>query len=260
VNDASLAGKTAVVTGSTGGGLGAEIARLLCVRGARVVVTGRTKEAGARLVAELTERGGAALYVPADLTRDEDCAALIDGAAAWGDGVDVLVNNAYRGEPTDDGTAWDVALDVWEATFRVNVRAPLLLIRKAAPLMQAAGGGSIVNVSSRVAQRASRRMSAYAASKGALESLTRSVAVDGAKHSIRCNAVSPGSLLGKERDTELPERVREKIEAMHLGPIPTVTEVAEVVVFLASGASSSITGATIAVDAGGTIARAASFR
>jgi NAD(P)-dependent dehydrogenase (short-subunit alcohol dehydrogenase family) len=260
MSEAALAGKTAVVTGSTGGGLGAEIARMLCSRGARVVVTGRNADAGSRLVRELTGGGGSALFVRADLTSDEDCAALIGSAAAWGDGVDVLVNNAYRGEPADDGTAWDVGLDTWEATFRVNVRAPLLLIRQAAPLMRAAGGGAIVNVSSRVARRASRRMAAYAASKGALEALTRSVAVDGAVHSIRCNAVSPGYLLGKERDPELSSRHRELLEAMHLGPIPTVTEVAEVVAFLACDASRSITGATIAVDAGGTIARAASFR
>lgn len=260
MDDGWLAGRTAVVTGSTGGGLGAEIARVLCARGSRVVITGRTREAGTRLADELTGSGGAALYVRADLTSDEDCAALIDSAAEWGGGIDILVNNAYRGEPTDDGTAWEVGLDAWDETLRVNLRAPLLLIRRSVPFMIAAGGGSIVNVSSRVGQRAARRMTAYGASKGALEALTRAVAVDGARHSVRCNAVAPGYLLGKERDSELPERVRVKIEAMHVGPIPTVSEVAEVVAFLASDAARSITGATIAVDAGGTIARAASFR
>jgi NAD(P)-dependent dehydrogenase (short-subunit alcohol dehydrogenase family) len=255
--DQSLHDRTAIITGSTGGGLGAEIARTLHARGARVVVTGRSVDAGERLVKELGER---ARYVRADLTVDEDCVALVEQTAAWSGGPTILVNNAYRGAPTDDGAVWDVDLAAWDATLRVNLRAPMLLARTAVPLMQAAGGGSIVNVSSRVAQRAAPRMSAYAASKGALEAMTRAIAVDGAPLSIRCNAVAPGYLLGKERDPELSDRHLEALENMHIGPIPTVSEVAEVVAFLAGDESRSITGATIAVDAGGTIARARSFR
>jgi NAD(P)-dependent dehydrogenase (short-subunit alcohol dehydrogenase family) len=251
--------RTAVVTGSTGGGLGAEIARTLCMRGAHIVVTGRSADAGAKLVAELSDAGGSALFVRADLSLDDDCAALIEKAHEWTGSVEILINNAYSGAPTADGTAWDVDLAFWDATHRVNLRAPLLLSRAAAPLMRNAGGGSIINVSSRIAQRAAHRMTAYGTSKAALEALTRAIALDGAPWSIRCNAVAPGYLVGKEWDDDLSEHHVLALRAMHVGPIPTVAEVADVVAFLASDASSSLTGATLAVDAGGTIARAASF-
>jgi NAD(P)-dependent dehydrogenase (short-subunit alcohol dehydrogenase family) len=255
----TLHDRTAIVTGATGGGLGEEIARTLSSRGARVVVTGRSADAGHALAAELRAAGRAALFVRADLALEADCAALIEQAHAWGGSLDVLVNNAYL-QPAADGAAWDVAPDVWHEAHRVNLYAPLLLVRGAAPLMRDGRGGSIVNVSSRIAQRSALGMTAYATSKAALEALTRAIAVDGAAWSIRCNAVAPGYLLGKSRDAELSEQRLARLAAMHIGPIPTVAEVADVVAFLASDESRSLTGAVLAVDAGGTIARAASFR
>ena len=246
-----LVGHVALVTGATSG-LGVAIARRLVVEGALVVVTGRHVGRGEAVAAEI----GAA-FLAADLTDEAACATLVDRVAGDHGGLSILVNNAVAAvtaTPIDRITTED-----WEAAFRVNVTAPLWLCRAALPHLRAAGGASIVNVSSRAADRASPGLAAYAASKGALNALTRSLAVEGAPDGIRANTVAPGYVLHDERDADLDDERRARLAAMHLLPLTTADEVAATVAFLAGPDAAAITGALLPVDGGSTAARATSF-
>ena len=158
-----MAGDVAIVTGSTAG-LGKEIARLFAAEGALVVVTGRNRERGEAIAAELRASSGEASFVAADLTVDDDAYALIDAAIARYGALHVLVNNAVSPEIiARDGKAADVSNEVWESMLRVNVLGPAWLLQKAIPQMLEQRRGSIVNISSRTAERASPRLAAPSA-------------------------------------------------------------------------------------------------
>jgi 2-keto-3-deoxy-L-fuconate dehydrogenase len=144
----------------------------------------------------------------------------------------------------------------WEAMLRVNLLGPAWLCRAAIPRMAEAGGGAIVNVSSRAAARGTPRHSAYTASKGALEALTRAIAADHAGQGIRANAVRPGYVLHEQRDAALDPDRRRHLEATQLTRLLTADDVAHAVVFLASRESESITGLVLPVDGGSSTARA----
>jgi NAD(P)-dependent dehydrogenase (short-subunit alcohol dehydrogenase family) len=174
--------------------------------------------------------------------------------------VTVLVNNAVSPEVIErDARLTDVPDDVWESMYRVNVVSAVWLMQEAIPLMQAAGHGSIVNVSSRTAERASPRLASYTASKGAMNALTRSITLDYARSGIRCNTVQPGYILHDERDAELSADRRRYIEDMCLTRPPTAVDVAYAILFLASREAECISGVTLQVDAGSSAARARTF-
>ena len=159
--------------------------------GARVVVTGRNAERGAAAVAAITGAGGDAAFHAADLSDEAACAQLVSATVERFGGVTVLVNNAV-GSTVDetDGPVAQLTTSSWEASLRVNLTAPMWLARTAIPHMVEAGHGSIVNISSRAAERASPGLAAYIASKGGLNALTRSIAVDYAERGVRCNTIS----------------------------------------------------------------------
>jgi NAD(P)-dependent dehydrogenase (short-subunit alcohol dehydrogenase family) len=125
------------------------------------------------------------------------------------------------------------------------------------PGMIEAGHGSIINVSSRASLRAGPGTTAYSASKSALNAITKSIAVDYAKYGVRCNAVAPGFVVGKEKVPELNPQVQERFAKQHLTRLPTVDDVAYAAVFLGSSESGAITGALLPIDGGGSMARAA---
>jgi NAD(P)-dependent dehydrogenase (short-subunit alcohol dehydrogenase family) len=242
----------ALVTGSTAG-LGTVIAHRLAAEGASVVVTGRDAERG-EAVAEAV--GGT--FLAADLNDEAACGALVDEAAEAAGGLTVLVNNAVAsvGTAAVDG----LTTAAWEEAFRVNVTAPMWLCRAAIPHFRKARHGSIVNVSSRAAERASPGLAAYVASKGALNALTRSLAVDYAAEGIRANTVAPGYVLNERRDADLDDDRRARLEAMHLTRLATAEDVAAAVAFLAGPDAETITGILLPVDGGSsTVARATSF-
>jgi NAD(P)-dependent dehydrogenase (short-subunit alcohol dehydrogenase family) len=150
----------------------------------------------------------------------------------------------------------DVSAWAFESVLRVNLVAVATLCRLAIPHMLTAGHGSIVNVSSRAAELATPRLAAYAASKGGLNALTRSITVDFARRGVRCNTVQPGYILHEVRDAELTAERRQRLEEMHLTRLATATDVAYAVLFLASRESEVISGITLPVDGGSTAARA----
>src|ERR1700742_4087775 len=177
-------GKKALVTGGTSG-IGREVAKQLAALGAEVVVSGRDAARGAETVAEVEAGGGKARFVAADLVDFEAIGALAEEAGE----VDILVNNAgiFDFAPTPDETR-----DNFEAMFDVNVRAPYFLTAALAPKMAGRGGGAIVNVSTMVAELGMPGSSAYAATKAALASLTRTWAGEFAGFGVRVNAVTVG--------------------------------------------------------------------
>jgi NAD(P)-dependent dehydrogenase (short-subunit alcohol dehydrogenase family) len=251
-----LAGETALVTGSTAG-IGAAIARRFAAEGATVVVHGRDRERADALAEAIRAEGGTAHTVLGDLATVDPAAIVAQAATAMG-GLTVLVNNAVAGTVDDaDGPAADLTDAAWEASLRVNLTAPMALIRGAIPHMLDAGHGAIVNISSRQAERASRGLTAYVATKSGLNGLTRAVAVDYAHAGIRCNTVSPGYVVNARRDADLSPERRARLEAMHLTRLGAADDVAWAAVYLASRESEFLTGANLPLDGGGSIARGA---
>jgi NAD(P)-dependent dehydrogenase (short-subunit alcohol dehydrogenase family) len=246
-----LDGEVALVTGSTLG-IGAHIARVFAAEGASVVVTGRDTERGKTLVDGLNNK---ALFVAADLAVEESANRLVGAAVEEFGSLTVLVNNAVD-TGTQDGPVTDLSDEAWARILEVNLLAVARLCRAAIPVMARAGHGSIVNVSSRAAQRGTRGLAAYSASKGALEALTRSIAVDHATQGIRCNTVSPGYVLNERRDADITEERRQHLQAMHLTRLGQPLDVAYAALYLASRESEFVTGIVLPVDGGSSTSRA----
>ncbi|MFF4257890.1 SDR family NAD(P)-dependent oxidoreductase [Streptomyces sp. NPDC001663] len=240
-----LSKKRALVTGATGG-IGSETARLLAARGAEVVVSGRDAGRGAATVRSITDAGGRARFVAADLT---DLASLRHLAEAVGD-VDVLVNNAaiFPGAPTVDQD-----VDTFDTALAANFRAPYFLTAALAPAMVAKGTGTIVNVSTMAARIGLPGLSVYSATKAALESLTRTWAAEFSPAGVRVNAVAPGpTRTDMVLDTVGEEGAEQFAKTTVLGRLATPREIAEVILFLATDRSAYLTGAIVAADAGRT--------
>lgn len=249
-----LAGERAVVTGSTAG-IGAEIAAAFAREGAAVVVTGRNATRGGAVVERITAAGGTADFVAADLGDEKACARLIDTAAERLGGLTVLVNNATGGSEGAAPVA-EVRTENWDAVLRLDLSAPMWCARQAIPHMRRAGHGSIVNISSRQAERPSAGLAAYVAAKAGLNGLTRALAVEEAAHGIRCNTISPGYVLNAVRDADLAPEQRETYAAMHLTRLGQAADVAAAAVYLAGPESGFVTGINLALDGGSSIARA----
>ena len=248
-----MQGERALVTGSTAG-IGRAVVAAFGAEGAGVVVTGRNAERGAALVAEIESTGGEAYFVAADLHDEGACAALVETAAARLGGLTVLVNNAAGGDARDSTVA-DMSTEAWDAILRVDLTAPMWCARAAIPHMRAAGHGAIVNISTRQAERASPGLAAYVAAKAGLNGLTRAIAVEEAKHGIRCNTVSPGYVLNDRRDAHLAPDRREALEGMHLTRLGEASDVAHACVYLASRESGFVTGVNLQLDGGSSVAR-----
>ena len=232
----SFAGKRALVTGA-GSGIGAAVARRLAADGAQVIVADLLPEAVA------DELGATAVVLD---VRDEE-----QVAPAMAD-LDVLVNVAGIGSTTN---APETPLEVWESVFAVNARGTFLCCKHAIPGMAARGGGSIVNIASVAGLVGLRNRAAYSASKGAVISLTRALAVDHVDDGIRVNAVAPGTV-DSPWVRRLVEDVGESLDALRarqpLGRLGTPEEIADAVAYLAS--AEFVTGSVLVIDGGLTAA------
>ena len=249
-----LSGERVLVTGSTAG-IGKHIA-LMCAReGAHVAVHGRNRGRGEAVVDAIKSTGGNAVFIAADISDEAACKALVATAAGQLGGLTALVNNAAADAIVNKVLFAEEDSLHWESVLRGTLSTAAWLSREALRHMLKAGHGSIVNISSRQAERASPGMGAYAAAKGGLNALTRAIAVDYGRQGIRCNALSVGYVVNEVRDAGMTPARRAEIEAMHLTRPGVPDDIAYAVVFLISPESEFITGTLIPVDGGATIAR-----
>lgn len=254
-----LANKVALVTGGASG-LGKAIAERLASEGARVVITDVDRVAGAA-----TAAGGSLIFVQQDVCDEKRWIQVVEEVKQRLGRLDILVNNAGILGPMNAISPVDTPLDVWRRIFAVNVEGVFLGCRAAIPAMAAAGGGSIVNISSIAGLRASPYATAYGASKAAVRQLTKSVAQHCAerKLNIRCNSVHPGDVrtplwdkgaeeMAKVRKVPLAEVIEEGRTDSPMGEFTRPEDIAAAVAFLASDESRHITGTKLIVD-GGTV-------
>lgn len=254
-----LAGKTAILSGA-GPGTGRAIALALAQAGAKVTLAARREESFAPIVAELAALGGTAHGVAADVTKAGDRARVVDETLAAFGRVDVLVCNAFAFGRMEPLATADLE-SAWRAPFKVNLFGSLGMAQAVLPAMRAAGGGSIVMVSSLAGRRPEAGMAGYGASKAALMHAVRGLAVEVGPDRVRVNSVVPSHIDGPNlrvyfRMQAEARGVSEDVlyrETAALGVLPHVTtadEVASVVTFFASDMASAVTGQSLDVNCG----------
>ena len=245
--------QSVIVTGA-GSGFGEAIAKRFAREGARVVVSDIDQDSGARVASEITADGGGALFIPADVSADADVQALIEGTREAQERIDVLVNNA--GYSHRQNLTWRITVEEFDAVFAVNVRGVFLGVKYAVPIMIEQGGGVIVNIASIGAIAPRPGVTPYNATKGAVLTLTKGLALEVARHNIRVNAVNPvaadpGFMKTATGLDELSDELRAAlISTIPLGRMAEPRDVAGVVTFLASEDADFLTGTSINVDGG----------
>lgn len=244
--DGALAGKTALVTGA-GSGIGRAIAIAFAHAGAKVGLAGRRRAALDETAAAIASSGGVAHVLPADISKQEDAARLVDEAKSALGRIDVLVNNAGK---SYDALVLRMRWDALEEALAINLKSVFYLSSAAGKVMLAQKGGAIVNVASVVALTGNAGQSAYVAAKAGVIGLTKSLAQEFSSRHIRVNAIAPGFI-----DTEMTHGLPDAVKESYLGRIPlgrfgSPGEVADVALFLASDAAAYVTGQVVTVDGG----------
>lgn len=247
-----LEGKVAVITGGNAG-IGEAVAKRFALEGASVVVTGRRQQELDRVVKTVQQSNGKALAVVGSVTDEMHAQDVVRKAVHSFGRVDVLVNNAGIGDfgkrlhEIDDAT--------WNTIFDINLTGVFRMTRAIVPQMLKQGSGSIVNISSVASLVGIPGLSAYAASKGGLDALTRAVAIDYANDGIRCNVVNP-ALIDTPMAAPLmanPEMLQSLLTQYAIRRAGTPEEVAGMVLYLASEEAKWVTGGTFTIDGGMTV-------
>ncbi|WP_299075660.1 3-hydroxybutyrate dehydrogenase [uncultured Ruegeria sp.] len=254
----TLSGKTAIVTGSNSG-IGLGVARELAKAGADVVLNSFTdRDEDHALAAEIAaETSTNTRYIKADMSKGDECRALIETAGA----CDILVNNAgiQHVSPIDQ-----FPVDKWDAIIAINMSSTFHTTAAALPMMRSAGWGRIVNIASAHGLTASPFKSAYVAAKHGVVGMTKSVALETAREPITCNAICPGYVLTPLVEAQIPDTMKEydmsredviknvMLERQPSKEFATVEQLGGTAIFLCSDAAAQITGTTISVDGGWT--------
>jgi NAD(P)-dependent dehydrogenase (short-subunit alcohol dehydrogenase family) len=254
-----LAGASAVVSG-VGPGLGRSISLAFAREGASVALGARTTSTLERVAAEITADGGRAVWRRTDITNDGDCVALVETAADAFGGVDVLVNSGHHKGDFTPCESSDIS--TWSDVFAVNLFGPMRLIQAAIPFMRERRGGRIVNVNSGAVISSNPGLGAYAASKSGLASVTKVLAQELGRDGIRVNGVYVSSMVGENiREFGAGEAARlgvgiddwlqeKAVREFALGIMPHPDDIADVIVFLASDLSRTITGQNLSANNG----------
>jgi NAD(P)-dependent dehydrogenase (short-subunit alcohol dehydrogenase family) len=244
-----LENKVALITGAASG-MGASMARIFAREGAKVVVADVLEEEGKAVVAEITKANGAAIFQRLDVTSEAEWKAAVDTTVAEYGKLDILVNDAgLSGSAVED--LFDTA--AWDLLMAVNARGVFLGMKFAIPIMKAAGGGSIVNISSISGITGQQQIHvAYNASKGAVRTLTKAAAVQHGADNIRVNSIHPGLMppMRSSKRTADPEVRARMLRQVPMGRAGRPEEVANAVLFLSSDEASYVTGAELYVDGG----------
>ncbi len=247
-----LKGKVAVITGGSSG-IGQATALLFAKEGAKIVIAARSAAAAMETVNMIRQQGGEAIFVPTDVSKEEEVRSLVAQAMVKYKRIDILFNNAgielQKSVIDTTGEELSKVLDT-------NLKGVFYGCKYAIPYMVKQGGGSIINTSSAAAVVGNPLLAAYSASKGGIISLTKQTAIDYARKGIRINCICPGAIMTPmlqrfmNKSPEPEETKRAMAESHPLGRLGKPEEVANAVLFLASDESSFVTGHALAVDGG----------
>jgi NAD(P)-dependent dehydrogenase (short-subunit alcohol dehydrogenase family) len=248
-----VAGKVALITGGASG-IGRASALLFAREGAVIALADVNEEAGRRVADEIVHSGGRAFFEAMDVTRSADCQGLVERAIREFGQIDILFNNAGM---IRRATVLDLSEEDWDRVMAVNAKSIYLLSRVVIPHMQKSGGGAIVNTASGWGLAGGARAAVYCASKGAVVLLTKAMAIDHGPQNIRVYCICPGDTdtrmlreearqLGVDSSPFLVESAKRP-----LGRVGAPGEIAEAALYLASDASSFVTGTALVVDGGG---------
>ena len=252
----SFENKVVIVTGG-GLGIGQATSHAFALEGASVCIADINEQAGENLVEKIKQFGGRSIFVKSDVTKGKDCKKIVDETVKEFGGIDVLINNVGIQPLNSYKNIEDTTEEIWDAIINVNLKSYFFMSKYSIPHIRNRGKGVIVNTASVQGLQSDKLVPAYAASKGAVLSLTRQMSLDYAKENIRVVAVCPGSIdtpLLKDAVSLSFDKVDEGIDEIGnkhpLGRIGDPSEIANVILFLSSEKASFITGEYICVDGG----------
>ena len=239
-------GKVAVITGASRG-IGKTIALDLAASGVKVVVTARSLSSLEELVKTITDNGGEAIAVQADVAVADDVKSIFSSAVEAFGQVDILVNNAGI---TKDGLLLRMKDEDWDQVLDINLKSAFLCTRAAVKLMSKQKWGRIINISSVVGEMGNPGQANYCASKAGLIGLTKSVALEFARRNITANALTPGYIVS-DMTVDLPEKTKDELASkIPLGRLGEAKDISAAVLFLASENAGYITGQVLGINGG----------